>query len=460
MSVLALLVCSRLDAQASIRLGSEFLATSFTAGRQADAAVAVDSNGDFVVTWESLDQDGSDYGVFARRFNAAGNALGVEFQVNAYTPDRQNNPAVAFSPFGGFVIVWQSQAQDGSNFGVFARGFDETGASVGGEFQVNTFTAASQLAPAVAFDPNGGDVLVAWQSANQDGDAVGVFAQRYDPQGVPLAAEFQLNDYTVSNQAAPSIGFEADGDFVVTWVSGGQDGGGGGVFARRWSGAGVPQAAEFQVNTYTADNQGNPKLTVDGDGDFLVVWESQNQDASGNGVFGQFFRASGAAQAAEFQLSLQTVNAQVSPVAAVDHSGNFIVSWQSFLQDGADHGVFGRHFNPQGVPQATEFQINSYTQAAQRNPALAVNPEGAFVVSWWSYQQDGSGYGVFAQRFAVPAILDIDANGSTAPLTDGLLVLRYLFGFTGAPLVSGAVDLNGCTRCNATAIQGYLQTLI
>ena len=37
------------------------------------------------------------------------------------------------------------------------------------------------------------------------------------------------------------------------------------------------------------------------------------------------------------------------------------------------------------------------------------------------------------------------------PLTDGLLVLRHLFGFTGATLTGGALG-DGCTRCLAADI--------
>jgi hypothetical protein len=41
------------------------------------------------------------------------------------------------------------------------------------------------------------------------------------------------------------------------------------------------------------------------------------------------------------------------------------------------------------------------------------------------------------------------------PLTDGLLVLRYTFGFTGAVLTTGAVGA-GCTRCDDASISAYL----
>ena len=41
------------------------------------------------------------------------------------------------------------------------------------------------------------------------------------------------------------------------------------------------------------------------------------------------------------------------------------------------------------------------------------------------------------------AALDVDANGKTEALTDGLLIIRRLFGFEGASLVSGAISPDG-----------------
>jgi hypothetical protein len=57
------------------------------------------------------------------------------------------------------------------------------------------------------------------------------------------------------------------------------------------------------------------------------------------------------------------------------------------------------------------------------------------------------------------ADLDADGNGLTDALTDGLLIIRYLFGFTGTALTDGAVG-NGCTHCTADEISGYCATLV
>ena len=55
--------------------------------------------------------------------------------------------------------------------------------------------------------------------------------------------------------------------------------------------------------------------------------------------------------------------------------------------------------------------------------------------------------------------LDIDGNGTPDALTDGLLVLRYLFSIRGAALIAGAVAA-GATRQTAADIEAYILTLM
>jgi hypothetical protein len=55
-------------------------------------------------------------------------------------------------------------------------------------------------------------------------------------------------------------------------------------------------------------------------------------------------------------------------------------------------------------------------------------------------------------------VLDIDGDLTLRPLTDGILVLRHLVGFAEEALVSGAVD-EDCMRCDAPTITNYLQSI-
>jgi hypothetical protein len=59
----------------------------------------------------------------------------------------------------------------------------------------------------------------------------------------------------------------------------------------------------------------------------------------------------------------------------------------------------------------------------------------------------------------VLGVVDVDGDGEVEALTDSLLLLRYAFGFRGATLVTGAVDLGHCTRCTAPQIENYVATL-
>lgn len=52
--------------------------------------------------------------------------------------------------------------------------------------------------------------------------------------------------------------------------------------------------------------------------------------------------------------------------------------------------------------------------------------------------------------------LDIDGDGSSEPLTDGLLLIRYLFGFSGDSLISGAIGTEA-TRNTAEEVEAYIK---
>lgn len=389
--------------------GSELQVNSFTTCGQLDPAVAVDPNGNFVVVWTSYCQEGSESGVFARTFNSIGAQVSGDLQVNSFTTSYQDDPSVGMDSGGNFVVVWASDLQDGSIYGIFGRRFDLSGSPLGGEFPVNTYTTSSQRRPDVAVDPNGNFVVV-WQSYDQDGSAEGIFGRRFTAGAAPAGVEFQVNTSTTGYQTRPEVASDPDGNFVVVWQSTFGDGSSYGVFARLFDSAGLPVAAEYQVNTFTTNQQYRPSVAMVASGEFLVVWASAGgQDGSGVGVFARQFDSSGAPLGAEFQVNAHTTGDQNEPDAAVDSSGNFVIVWQSFAQDGSSYGVFGRRFNALGTPVTGEFQVNTYTTGSQEEPTVALDAGGGFVVAWESYYQDGSYDGVFAQRFCTG---DADADGA------------------------------------------------
>ncbi|HXI04129.1 MAG TPA: hypothetical protein VNI57_13220 [Candidatus Saccharimonadales bacterium] len=399
---------------AVIPIGGEIQVNTYTTGNQWGASVAAGAGGSFVVVWQSYGQDGSGNGIFGRRFDSTGLPLGPEFLVNSHTSSYQEFPAIASDAAGGFVVVWQSWYQDGSNSGVFGRRFDSSGAPIGGDFQVNTYTSGYQERPSIASNADG-DFVVTWNSLSQDGSSWGVFAQSFDRTGTPAGSEFRVNAYTTGMQADSSVTSDAGGDFVVVWTSQDQDGSSLGVFGRRFDSTGASLGSDFQVNVYTTGDQESASVASNGDGDFVVVWQTWDQDGSSWGVFGRRFNSNGVPLGPEFQVNTYTTYHQVSPSVASDGAGNFVTTWTSVDQDGSYAGVFGQRFDSAGAPAGTEFQVNTYTTSGQAAPSVATNASGDFMVAWESSDQDGSYLGVFAQPFLgrSPAL--------TSPLDGGTL---------------------------------------
>ena len=391
-------------------VGPEFQINTFTTERQEWPSVAADSSGKFVVVWQSLNQDGSSYGVYGQRYDSTGTPLGTEFRVNTYTTDRQFHPSVTADSSGNFVVVWESAGQDGSEYGVFGQRYASSGAPLGPEFRVSTYTSGSQEYPVVAAD-SAGSFVVVWHSQPGDSNSRDVFGQRYDASGAPLGSEFRVNTYTTYAQQWPSLAADPSGNFVVLWTGGGPPSANFGLFGQRYSSSGSPLGPEFRVNdtglsgakfraAKTPGEGGSLQdLAFDPAGNFVIVFTGDDGSYSPGspGVFAKRYSSSGAPLGPEFRVNMYTPYVQWNPAVSTDASGNFVVVWEdTFLDDGS---VWGQLFASSGSPIGPMFPVNSYTTAMQLGPTVAADPSGHFVVVWESYAQDGSHNGVFGQRF-------------------------------------------------------------
>ena len=355
----------------------DFRVNTLTQGSQASPRLAVSPDGGFVVVWQDDRSDGSSWGIFARVFDRFGNPVGDQLRVNAATEGPQTAPAVAMGADGGFIVAWESS--DGTGSGVFARRFDRTGAPLGNQFRVNTVTTDDQEAPAVAMDADGNAVF-AWESNGQDGSFAGVYARRYNAQGGAQGGEFLVNQTTNGPQRSPAVAMAADGRFAVAWMSLFAPGDNQhGVVARRFSKQGAPAGGEVLVNTYIQHIQDNPAVAMDAAGAFVVAWVSFLQDGSDHGVYGQRFSAAGAKQGAEFRVNTFTAGIQNEPTVAMGKEG-FVVAWRSSGQGGQSSGVYLQAYRPNGAKSGGELRVNAADFAS--HPAVSIDGQGKVVAAW------------------------------------------------------------------------------
>ncbi len=136
--------------------------------------------------------------IYAQRYNSSGIMQGNEFQSIHNTLHSSR-----FRDRDGcrwkLVIAWQSLGQDGSNFGIYAKRFNASGVELGSEFprQYNNYGIV-EVNPSVAMDMDG-DFVVTWQSSGQDTSLYGIYGNVSNSAGTPLVAKFRVNTATFSD---------------------------------------------------------------------------------------------------------------------------------------------------------------------------------------------------------------------------------------------------------------------
>ncbi|MFX1453416.1 MAG: hypothetical protein ACFFCM_21455, partial [Promethearchaeota archaeon] len=105
-------------------LTGEIRINSITAPNQQYPDISCFNDGSFVVAWESDGQDGDGYGIFARLFNSTGANQTDDILVNKNVTNNQQRASVCCYGNNSFIISWDSLDQDGSARGVFCRIFN------------------------------------------------------------------------------------------------------------------------------------------------------------------------------------------------------------------------------------------------------------------------------------------------------------------------------------------------
>ncbi|VVO24862.1 hypothetical protein PS723_04515 [Pseudomonas fluorescens] len=381
-------------------LGSEVLVNTTTASDQYSPSVAALVDGGYVVSWTSINQDGSGYGIYAQRYDASSVAVGGEVRVNTTIANDQVDPSVAALADGGYIVSWMSSGQDGSGAGVFAQRYDSSGSVMGGEVRVNSSTLDSQQQPAVSALSAGGYV-VSWMSYSQETNSWDIYVQRYDATGAVVGGEERVNTSTANSQGDPAVVVLADGGYVVTWVSEGQDGSGDGIYSQRYDASGAAVGGEVRVNSSTVESQLRPSIGALSDGDYVVSWMSRGQDGSGWGIYAQRYDTGGAAVGGEVRVNSTTASDQQSPSVAGLADGGYLVSWMSSEQDGSTTGIYLQRYDASGTAQGGEVRVNTVTDNEQQSPSVAALADGGYVVSWISFGQENNSWDIYAQRYDV-----------------------------------------------------------
>jgi hypothetical protein len=382
---------------------SEFRVNTYIPGQQLLSRISRLTNGELIITWTSGGQDGSIWGVYAQRYANNGTALGNEFRVNNFTQGDQSQSWVAALSDTSFVIVWYS-FQDGVDYDVYARLFASDGSAISDEFLVNMQTNGNQVFPAV-FPSDQGEFLVLWESDGQDGSGAGVFGRYYLNNYTAVSNEFQVNTYINDDQNWPSAVAINNNKWVITWHSKGQDNSSFGIYAQLFINNTIFLGSEFRVNQVTQNAQMYP-VVIHFQNEFVVLFMSQGSgvvadDISNHAVYGRRFSDNGTALSDEFRISFWSLSQANKVSAAVLNQDYFVVIWKAYGENiMTNYDVYGRICHREGNCISSEFRINSnYASYSDSSGGqVTVLSNASFVVTYdgRGHDPDGSD-GVYAR---------------------------------------------------------------
>ncbi len=247
-----------------------------------EAWIAMGGDGRFVLTWSSFDSRDPNGDIYLRRYDASGNPQGTEVRANTTTTDYQGNPTVAMAPDNSFLVVWHGAV--GQSVHVYGQGYDTAGNPVGGELRIDEGLTGNRTNPRVAIDAADNKVVV-WQSQGQDGSGLGIYARKLDAANNFVGGEFLVNSIVAGDQTDPAVAMGSQGKFLIIWVT--SDSSGSGIGAQQFGVNGSPMGPEYVLNQTQTQSQLRPAVASDGDTRFLCVWNSYGQDGSSYGVYGR-----------------------------------------------------------------------------------------------------------------------------------------------------------------------------
>ena len=340
-------------AQAEIKSGTEETANATTANNQNEVGIASDDAADYVVVWTDSAADGDGNGIYFRTFDRGGIAItSHDIRANSTTAGNQSYPSVAMTDNGIFVITWTGNGI-GDDSGIFMRAFNLDGTPITDEFLVNTTTAGRQYLPEIALDPDNtgsnGRIVVTWMS--DDGTQDDVYAQMINLDftgATPVTPsktgpEFLVNaDYTSGSQDSPSVSMNTNGDFLIVWHGHGSTYPSIDAWYQAYDNTGNKIGANGKINSSTVTDAIKPRIKADRKtrdsfgGNYIVTYEGSSPEDT-TGIFARQIQCgenSCKLNPVELIVNTTTDGSQETPEVASDYLGNFTVTWVD-LSDGA-----------------------------------------------------------------------------------------------------------------------------
>lgn len=207
----------------------------------------------------------------------------------------------------------------------------------------------------------------------------------------------EVNSGGGGNQLDPDVAQASNGDWAACWEDDADDNGVYSVFVRGFDADGNERFADSIVNTSDVNTSSalNPSMAMCADGRFVVAFQSADK-----AIRMRAYNADGTPVGSAAQTVASTAAGTVrNPDVAIDDGGNFVVVWEDDSDGNGAYQVRARGFAFDAAPRFAAKTINATAAGQQMNPAIAMTPNGDYAVAWDDDQDNDGLYEIGARGF-------------------------------------------------------------
>ncbi len=379
-------------------------APQILSGDQIEPKVVHLSNGNILVAWVSNDTTGpgspAGTDIIGRLYDSLGNSLGGEFRLNdTVNADNERDFDIAATSNGGFAMVYvDADIPNSTETDIYVAEYNSSGVQQSNVLIASDGTDAQTFRnPNIAI--NGDTALISYENNTAVDNDVIVQSRTYTLSTNAVGAENEVFD----GFSGPGEGINgsnvatlSDGSFAVVWGNNNPAPTDDIIQVQRFDSSGTEVGGFIDVSTGLDFNQ-DPHIVGLANGGFVVVWETDGTDGSGNS--GPRFRVydnAGAPQTGVTGAATTTAGDQSQVVAAALADGGFVVAWV----DESTNDIHARRFSDAGASVGSEFNVDTNIGPLALNLDIEGMDDGRFVVTWTESVQTGTtGFPLFLPLF-------------------------------------------------------------
>ena len=248
--------------------------------------------------------------------------------------------------------------------------------------------------------------IISWTASGPDGSSRGVYFNLFNPTGYKMTTDIQINGYTDGSQKGSHIGIFSNDSFVVIWTSEGQDTSGNGVYFKLFNQNAQNTTDDIRANSYVLGDQPSGDIGTFSNDNFVISWSS-NSIYSNSNIFFKLFDSSGRNLTDDTLANTDPAGNQYSSQFIIFSDNHFALVWSDWNR------VAFRLFSPNG--QNISHTITA-TNPGLVSPVSKILTNDRFMIIWQgdSVSDNGNYFTKFfdrnGQNISQDILLNLQSN--------------------------------------------------